>query len=85
MGDKHSCNLLTDAANKLADAGATRVLVEEHRERLTGGSWLTANVLWRHEYHRLDTSSLSYESWTQNVVAMTSRLHVLAAQLQTKD
>ena len=58
--------------------------MQEHRERLTGGNWLTAIVLWRHEHHQLDTAKIAYESWTENVVAMQSRLYVLAYQLQTK-
>ena len=76
--------LLTASATKLTLVGAHRVIVREHRERLTGGNWLSAVVLWRGEHHRIDTGQLAYESWTENIVAMASRLAVLAARLSAK-
>ena len=71
-------------ADKLCDAGARHVVVLEHWERLTAGNWLSAEVVWRHQHHRLSTDRLCYESWTENCFAMASRLYVLAAQLRTK-
>lgn len=70
-------------ADKLCDIGARHVVVLEHWERLTAGNWMTAEVVWRHQHHRLSTERLCYESWTENVFAMYSRLQVLAVQLRT--
>ena len=84
MAGWHDVRLLTSSATKLTIAGAHRVIVREHRERATGGAWLSAVVLWRGEHHRFDTAQMAYESWTENIVAMVSRLAVLAARLSAK-
>jgi len=76
--------VLLPAVEHLARAGARHIEITEHKERLTGGNWLFAVVLWKHKRYQLDTAKIAYESWTENVVAMAGLMFVLAAQLRTK-